>query len=936
MKKTVFICTALLLSVNLIAQNAMIKGRVIDRATNKPVSGVTITLLKQQLNTLTNAEGKFKLQMVEEKDEIIRFSGAGYTQQSISIKITKNQELNLGDIALEKDIKADAEISHLGFQRENSFELSAIDESTQDEDADIAGQNFSTLATLSNDPYLSEVGYNLSGFRFSPRGYKNKYAQTYLNGVEFNSLMRGNFNYSMLGAMNDVTRNSTTQDYLQASLFSFGDLAGTQNYDLRAGSYARGTKITATYTNRNYQQRLMLSHHTGLNRNGWAFSALVGGRYAYEGNVEGTFYLNLSYFLGVEKQWDNGRHSLSLSTFGSPVQRAQQSASVQEAYDITGNNLYNSYWGFMPDGSKRNQRVVTSFSPTAILSHIWKIDSNNKLTTGLAFSYNRYGSTALNWFNNAKDPRPDYYRYLPSYTASTYNTLDQRYQQDANFWNTTSSHIVWGDIYEANANNNQYGANKSALYIVEERRNDALETSFNTTLQKRLQEEITLTAGVNARYTLGKTFDVVADLLGANYLLDIDKYGERDFPGNNDVKQNDLLHPDRKVKEGDTFGYNYNTDIKNGSVWAQLHHNYEHVEVFYAGRLSVNSFFRDGQMKNGRDPLTSYGKGKVHTFVDPSVKAGVVYKINGRNLVSLNGMYKSQAPLPYDAYTKPRISDEAVPNLESEKIATADLNYVFTYPKLNGRLSGFYTNYTDGASKISYYNDSYSTFVHHSISDVSKRNYGVEAAFKYNMWKNISLSMAGSWSDFRYTSNPMGTVRYENGSSNDINEGVAIKNYHVGGSPEIAGTLSVQYFWRYWWFEVSINGIANNYLDPSYIQRTPSIIKSVRDAATAAGYDNVKTETTVADWLRQVKLDNAVTMDISISKLFYIKGGKQLNINLNASNILNNTGVRTGGYEQGRIPLYNSVIDLDNLNKFPAKFYYMQGFNLFLNIGFKF
>lgn len=829
------------------------------------------------------------------------------------------------------------------FQKDNSFELSAIDESTQDENADLAGQNFSTLATFSNDPFLSEVGYNLSGFRFSPRGYKTKFEQTYLNGIEFNSQMRGNFNYSMIGGMNDATRNATTQDYLQPSLFSFGDLAGAQNYDLRAGSYARGTKVTLTYTNRNYQQRAMVSHHTGLSHDGWAFSALLGGRYAYEGNVEGTFYHNLAYFLGVEKQWDNGRQSLSLTTFGSPVQRAQQSASVQEAYDITGNNLYNSYWGFMPDGSKRNQRVVTSYDPTVILSHIWKINRVTKLTSGLAFNYNRYGSTALNWFNNAADPRPDYYRYLPSYTASTYNTLNPNYVQDAAFWAGTGkgqdrgrSQIMWGDIYEANHNNNLYGENKSALFIIEERRNDALETSFNSTFEKKLNEEITLVAGINARHTLGKTFDVVADLLGANYLLDIDKYGERDFPGDLNVKQNDLLNPNRKVKEGDIFGYNYNTNVTAGNVWAQMHHNYEHLEFFYAAKLMSTSFYRDGKMKNGRYPTNSYGKGEVHNFIDPAVKAGVVYKLDGRNLFSLNGMFKTQAPLPYDAYTTPRISDEAVPSLESELISSADVNYVFSYPKINGRISGFYTDYQNGIQKISYYNDSYGTFVHHSISDVSKRNYGAEAAVKYDVVKNVSLSLAGTWSQFTYTKNPIGTVRYENGSGNDINEGVAIKDYHVGGSPEIAGTFGVQYFWDYWWFEVNLNGVANNYLDPSYIQRTPSVITSVRQAANAAGYTPQKREAVVADWIAQTQLDNALTMDISVSKLIYFDGGRQLSINLSAANVLNNTGVRTGGYEQGRIPLYNNVIDLANLNKFPPKFYYMQGFNVFLNVGYKF
>jgi hypothetical protein len=182
----------------------------------------------------------------------------------------------------------------------------------------------------------------------------------------------------------------------------------------------------------------------------------------------------------------------------------------------------------------------------------------------------------------------------------------------------------------------------------------------------------------------------------------------------------------------------------------------------------------------------------------------------------------------------------------------------------------------------------------------------------------------------------MGTVRYENGSGDDINEGVAIKGYHVGGSPELAGTTGLQYFWDYWWFEVSVNGIANNYLDPSYIQRTPSVIAGVRQAADLAGYSTDKREAVVADWLAQTKLDDAITMDVSISKLIYFDGGRSLSINLNAVNVLNNKKIRTGGFEQGRIPLYNDAIDLNNLDKFPAKYYYMQGFNLFLNVGYKF
>jgi hypothetical protein len=57
-----------------------------------------------------------------------------------------------------------------------------------------------------------------------------------------------------------------------------------------------------------------------------------------------------------------------------------------------------------------------------------------------------------------------------------------------------------------------------------------------------------------------------------------------------------MRNPNRKVRVGDTFGYNYNTNINTGSGWLQMHHNYEHLEFFYAAKLSAVSYFRDGKM----------------------------------------------------------------------------------------------------------------------------------------------------------------------------------------------------------------------------------------------------------------------------------------------------------------------------------------------------
>jgi outer membrane receptor protein involved in Fe transport len=466
--------------------------------------------------------------------------------------------------------------------------------------------------------------------------------------------------------------------------------------------------------------------------------------------------------------------------------------------------------------------------------------------------------------------------------------------------------------------------------------------------------------------------------LGAEYHLDIDKYGERDFPGNPNVKQNNLRNPNRIVREGDIFGYDYYMNVANANVWAQMHHNYEKVEFYYAAKFTYTGFQRDGKMENGRYPnvlgadgkyiTRSYGKGVFHSYYDPSAKAGVVYKITGRHLLSANGIFKMQAPTIYDAYTAPRISDEMLPNLKSEMIGGADLNYVITYPKINARISGYFTEFMNQAQQIAYYNDAYGTFVHHSISDAHTRNYGVEAGLNWKVWKNLTLSVAGTWSQFKYVSNPTtGTIRYENGSeivTDPKHVNPVIRGFHVGGSPEIAGTISLQYFWKYWWFEISANGFGNSYLAPSFIQRTQDVVTKVADKDptgkiliaefekqnfTPSDYfeDNYFLEQFVngMEYTKQTRLDKwdwkkfngvPITMDISISKLFYFKGGKQLNINLNLVNVLNNTGIRTGGYEQGRIPMVRDGFDYDNLNKFPAKYYYMQGINVFLNVGFKF
>jgi hypothetical protein len=924
---------------------AEVKGFIVDSETQEPLVGVAVILANQQLSTITGLNGEFVFKNVKIGDDRLSVSAQSVKPAEFPVTVLSGQVINLGNFEVETiQTESDKTLAFV----EGSTHVMNLDELDLDADSDVSTQGISSLILLSNDPYSKLTSYRFSQVRFRARGYANRYEQTLLSGVEFNDQIRGQFNYSMIGAMNDMTRNGDVLNYMQPGSFTFGSIGGSQNISLRAGNYAKGGKVSLSYTDGNYYARAMASYSTGLMDNGWAFSALAGGRYADEGYVEGTFYNNASYFLAAEKQWDDGKHSFSFTTFGSPVQRGQAAASVMEAYNLVSDYFYNPNWGWY-DGKKRNARVVTAYDPTAILSYVYTPDKDTRWTTGLGVHYNRYGGTAINWFENNADPRPDYYRNLPSFQATgsmrfltSFSTSDlMKYMLSNPSLNNTNKGILnkyalsytnwmsrdpktaqidWDALYFANLNGGD-----AASYVVEERRNDLLEFSLNSTFEKKLADNIQFVGGIGLRSTAGMSFTTVNDLLGANYVIDIDKYGNRDFPGNKDALQKDLNHPNRKVYEGDRYGYDYTIQAYNGNVWLQNQHRYDHIDFYYGLKLAYTSFYRDGKMRNGYHPDDSYGKGETHSFLTPTGKAGFTYKIDGRNFIVGNVSYGLQAPLPYDAYVAPRVWDEAVPDLKSEKIFSADLGYLFSFPNLTGKISVFQTNFYDQIDKITYFSDVNNAYLHHVMYNMDKVHHGVELGVIYTTpLDGLKLSFGGTVSEYYYANNPDGQMVAENSKAAYTGETVYLKNFYVGSTPQVAGTFGADYFYKYWFLGAYLNGFARSYIDPEPTRRVQSAI-----GFTEYGEQNYLDR--VKEYVAQQSLKGGMTLDLSIGKIFYLKNGHSLNTNFSFNNVLNYKHLQTGGYEQGRI-------DTDDyrLSKFPSKFYYMQGFNCYLNANYKF
>ena len=423
-----------------------------------------------------------------------------------------------------------------------------------DEDSDFGGSNFvPSLLHSTTDVFTNNTSYTFSIAYFKARGYDNKYQTTYANGFELWNLINGRVNFSQWGGLNNIFRYPENISYMNIATFGFGSIGGTSNYNLRASNFRKQLKATYSTANRTYSNRLMLTYSSGLMSNGWAVAASASSRFGnYLSYVDGTSFLGFAGFIAAEKKI-NTEHWLNLSAFTSYRQRGMQSNSVQEVYDLLGNNYYNANWGWY-EGKQRNARVGTLCEPVFLLTHTYTPE-NNKLyiNTTLGTSFGRNKTTSLNWYD-AQDPRPDYYRYLPSYLIDNGDTSGV-YQSVVNLWTNNDesyTQINWYKLYEVN----QLAAemDKRAQYMIENRIYDHHQLGASTNLTWSINDNWKIHAGANIRGIKQRNYKTIDDLLGGLYWLDVDKFSEGDFPDDMSVQYNDLLHKDDTLVEGDVFG----------------------------------------------------------------------------------------------------------------------------------------------------------------------------------------------------------------------------------------------------------------------------------------------------------------------------------------------------------------------------------------------
>ena len=309
--------------------------------------------------------------------------------------------------------------------------------------------------------------------------------------------------------------------------------------------------------------------------------------------------------------------------------------------------------------------------------------------------------------------------------------------------------------------------------------------------------------------------------MGGDYWLDVNQFAEQSFADPN-ISQNNIDMPNNLVGQGETFGYDYNMHVNSQNVFGQIKDQGKIIDWYAALELSHTTFFREGNMRNGQFPNESFGVGQKHNYINYGVKAGLVYKITGRHFVNINAIYQTKAPYSYNVYISPRNRDKTVDGMTNMEIMSGDINYQVRYPNFKARATAYYSQINDGTYSKTFYHDLYRNFVNYTMTNVDQVYSGIELGAEATIATDWTVSAALGTGQFLYSSRPVATVTVNNSPvviAQD--QTVYLKNFHIGGMPQTAGSIGLKYSSpKYWFVGASFNYFTDIYIDPNPARRT--------------------------------------------------------------------------------------------------------------------
>lgn len=617
----------------------------------------------------------------------------------------------------------------------------------------------------------------------------------------------------------------------------------------------------------------------------WQLGVQVEGRLGRDRFTEGVYTQTIRTALHLEKRWRNGVQWSLMGAF-APTRQGIAGMSSEEAFTLLGTPYYNPDWGFW-QGEVRSARERRTLRPLLASSLRVDLSKRTSLRVVATAEWGTERNSSLGWFDTHTSD-PDHYRSLPSAyedpevaasVAERWLAHDSRYTQ-----------INWEELYLENSLSNQ-----GAYYVVQDRVDRMARTQLGVEGVSHLSDHLTLNYGMQGRWEQHRYNKEVRDLLGADYLLDIDYYLIDDDTYANNL-QNDLRNPSRRVSEGERFGYDYALEEQSIALYGSAEYHTDRWQIEGGIRVAEEQIVRRGYYEKELFPGEhSFGASHRLHFMPYRLALQAGYAFSPRRHLSLQLLTEGVTPEADHLFLQPQYNNRPVDNPALEKRHLIALNYRESGRLFEWSATAFWRMTQDRMEVGRYYDDLSSFFCDQVVRGIGEGCYGVEVAARLYLGQHWRLDGAAAWQEAYYAENPLISLYADTDNRPvSLDSRAYIGECRPGATPQYVAQLGASYWGGSWGVRLEFSLLGGRYAHPDWMRRTARVAEQA-----------VHSEEAYERLVAQERLDDALRADLSAWKRFRI-GDSQLTLSLMVDNLLGDQSACYTAYESHRIRRFAS------------------------------
>jgi len=573
-------CLALLLvalpSLAFSQQKGTITGVALMTPGEVPVAGAKITL--------SNATQVIALKATDDAG-MYRFEGVPYGQYKIvfSLPLTDTVShsviLNQAIITQNFTIRPTQEVREIrvigNLVKGQNVPVAVTKIDTKKITEELASRDLPMLLNGTAGVYATNQGGGDGDARINVRGFDQRNVGVMIDGVPVNDMENGAVYWSNWFGLDAITSQMQVQRGLGATKIAMPSIGGTINIITQGVGTKKGGSFKQEYATGNFL-RSSLSYNTGMTKSGWGLTFSASYKQG-QGWVDGTPTQGFFGYTKISKRLE--KHLITLSAFAAPQQHGQRSfnqgiqywdaARSQQLgipYDSTMplsdmGIRYNQHWGYVTNDAGQqemlNERRNFYNKPQITLKDFWSVNDKLDISNLAYLSIGRGGGTSI--FNSSAVLR------------------------DSN------ANIDWDQMITENTVNSLFGTpNIDPLYSATEiKASQILLASMNNhfwvgylgQFNYQYSKKTNFSGGLDFRYYEGRHYQVITNLLGADYFVSTADFNDAD--------------PMQRV--GDKIAKNtFNADrdgvVTYAGLFGQVEHSGERINWFVNMSSILNGY----------------------------------------------------------------------------------------------------------------------------------------------------------------------------------------------------------------------------------------------------------------------------------------------------------------------------------------------------------